>query len=164
MNTDQIKKQIVLKAKRERVWKAISDSAAFGTWFGAELDGPFVEGEWLAGRIAMTKVDSEVAKLQEPAVGMALYMLIVRVEPLQRFAFRWHVFPVEAGRDYKKELTTLVTFELSDTEGGTLLTITESGFDQLPADRRAEAFNSNDGGWTHQTKLIEKYLALEGQR
>jgi hypothetical protein len=53
---------------------------------------------------------------------------------------------------------TLVTFELSEVEGGTLLTITESGFDQIPIERRAQAYKANDGGWTHQAKLIEKYL------
>jgi hypothetical protein len=53
---------------------------------------------------------------------------------------------------------TLVTFELSEADGGTLLTITESGFDQIPVERRAQAFKANDGGWTHQTKLVEKYL------
>ena len=46
----------------------------------------------------------------------------------------------------------------SEIDGGTLLTITESGFEQIPMQRRAQAFKANDGGWTHQTKLIEKYL------
>jgi hypothetical protein len=40
-----------------------------------------------------------------------------------------------------------------------LLTITESGFDRVPLDRRAEAFESNEQGWTIQATLIEKYLA-----
>jgi uncharacterized protein YndB with AHSA1/START domain len=163
MSTDQIQKQILLKAPRDRVWHAITDSKSFGTWFGAEIDGPFIEGEWATGRIAMTQVDAVVAKMQEPAVGMALYMLIETIEPMQRFAFRWHAFPVEPGRDYKQELTTLVTFELGEAEGGTLLVITESGFDQLPPSRREQAFDSNSEGWGHQTRLIEKYLARKEQ-
>jgi uncharacterized protein YndB with AHSA1/START domain len=163
MNTDQIKKQVLLKATRERVWHAIIDTAAFGTWFGAEFDGPFVEGEWLIGRIAQTKVDAEVAKMQEPMVGVAFHVLVERIEPMRRFAFRWHPSAVEEGRDYSKEPTTLVTFELADADDGILLTITESGFEQLPAARRAESFESNEGGWTHQVRLIEKYLALEGR-
>ena len=56
---------------------------------------------------------------------------------------------------------TLVTFELTEVEGGTLLTITEEGFEHIPLARRAKALEANDGGWTHQSKLIEKYLALE---
>ena len=53
-----------------------------------------------------------------------------------------------------------MVFELKEVPGGTELTITESGFDRVPLARRAEAFKANEGGWTHQTRLIEKYLAL----
>jgi uncharacterized protein YndB with AHSA1/START domain len=159
MNTDRIEKKIVLKASREKVWHAISDSRQFGAWFGAELDGPFVAGEWLTARIAPTQVDLEVAKLQEPHAGTPWRMLVETIEPMQRFAFRWHPFAIDKTKDYSDEPTTLVTFTLSDAEGGTLLTITESGFDALPPSRRAEAFKANEGGWEHQCKLIEKYLA-----
>jgi hypothetical protein len=53
---------------------------------------------------------------------------------------------------------TLVEFRLEEALQGTLLTITESGFDRIPLERRAKAFTSNEGGWAHQLKLIEKYL------
>ena len=158
MNADQIQKKIVLKASRERVWQAISDSSCFGSWFGVEFDGPFVAGLPLRGRIVPTKVDPEVAKLQEPHTGKPFQIVVETVEPMQRFAFRWHPFAIDPSHDYSQEPMTMVTFELSETEHGTLLTITESGFDQIPLARRAQAFQANDGGWTHQTKLIEKYL------
>jgi uncharacterized protein YndB with AHSA1/START domain len=163
MSTDRIEKKIVLKAPRERVWRAISDSKQFGDWFGAELDGPFVAGEWLAGRIAPTKVDPEVAKLQEPHAGTPWRILVESIEPMQRLAFRWHPFAIDKTKDYSDEPTTLVTFTLGDAEGGTLLTITESGFDQLPPARRDQAFKANEGGWEHQCKLIEKYLARDAR-
>lgn len=161
MHTDRIEKKIVLKAARERVWRAISDSNRFGTWFGVEFEGPFVEGSWLVGKIAPTKVDPEVAKLQEPAAGLAFRILVEHIEPMKRFSFRWHPFALDPNYDYSKEPTTLVTFELTDADDGILLTITESGFDQIPLARRAQAFDANDGGWAHQTKLIEKYLAIQ---
>jgi uncharacterized protein YndB with AHSA1/START domain len=160
MSTDRIEKTIVLKAPRERVWNAISDSSQFGAWFGVDFDGAFVTGQWLGGRITPTTVDPEVAKLQEPHKGTAFNILIERIEPMDRFAFRWHPFAIDPQQDYSKEPTTLVTFTLDDADGGVLLTITESGFDQLPADRRADAFTANEGGWEHQTRLIEKYLSL----
>ena len=53
---------------------------------------------------------------------------------------------------------TLIVFQLDEVEGGTQLTITESGFDQIPLERRAEAFKMNTGGWEAQAKLIEKYV------
>lgn len=45
-------------------------------------------------------------------------------------------------------------------QGGarTLLLLTESGFDAIPAARRDEAFRMNDGGWTEQMKNIETYV------
>ncbi|MEX0887211.1 MAG: SRPBCC family protein [Phycisphaeraceae bacterium] len=162
MNTDLIQKTIILNSSRERVWHAISDSGCFGAWFGAEFDGPFVVGSQMAGRIAPTQVDPEVAKLQAPHKGRRLEIRVECIEPMTRFSFRWHPFAIDPSYDYSQEPMTLVTFELSDVAEGIRLTITESGFDQIPIERRAQAFTANDGGWTHQTKLIEKYLARQG--
>jgi uncharacterized protein YndB with AHSA1/START domain len=158
MNTDRIEKRIVLRASRERVWSAISDAKQFGTWFGIEFEGDFVAGVPLKGTMVPTKVDAEIAKMQEPFSGMAFHIFVERIEPMRVFAFRWHPYAVEPEKDYTKEQTTLVTFELEEAPGGTSLTIIESGFDQIPLERRAEAFTSNDRGWTEQTKLIQKYL------
>ena len=116
------------------------------------------------GRIVPTKVDPEVAKLQEPHTGRSFRLYVEQIEPMKRFSFRWHPFAIDSSYDYSKELTTLVTFELTEIDGGVLLTITESGFDQIPIARRAQAFEANEGGWTHQVKLIAKYLAGEGRR
>ncbi|HEY6080811.1 MAG TPA: hypothetical protein VIW29_18480 [Polyangiaceae bacterium] len=60
-STDRIQKQVVLRASRQRVWSALTDSKQFGAWFGVELDGPFVAGQGLSGRIVPTQVDAEVA-------------------------------------------------------------------------------------------------------
>lgn len=163
MSSDRIEKQIILKASRERVWQAVSDSARFGAWFGVEFDGPFVEGSPLTGRITPTKVDPEIARLQEPARGMAFSILVERIEPMERFSFRWRPFAIDPHYDYSQEPMTLVVFELRDAGDGVLLTITESGFDQIPVSRRARAFEANEEGWAHQTRLIEKYLAREQQ-
>jgi hypothetical protein len=61
--------------------------------------------------------------------------------------------------DYSKEAPTLVEFRLEKTATGTLLVLTESGFDKIPAERRLEAFQRNDGGWTAQIKNIENHVA-----
>ena len=157
--SDYIEKKITLRAPVGRVWRAISDSAQFGAWFGVRFDGPFVPGQPISGRIAPTQADPEVAKLQKPYEGRAFDITIDRIEPERLFSFRWHPFAIEPGVDYSKEPFTLVVFELAKVAGGTLLTITESGFDGIPLERRAAAFTANEGGWEHQTKLIEKYLA-----
>jgi uncharacterized protein YndB with AHSA1/START domain len=160
MNTDRIEKKILLRAPRERVWRAISDAKEFGSWFGVAFDGPFAEGTHLTGKITPTRVDAEVAKMQEPYSGKAFDWTVERIEPIRRISFRWHPFAVEAGVDYSKEPTTLIEFELADAADGILLTISESGFDQIPLVRRAKAFTANERGWEIQTTLIEKYLVL----
>jgi uncharacterized protein YndB with AHSA1/START domain len=157
--TDRIEKKILLRAPRERVWGAISDARQFGTWFGVEFDGEFVAGARLTGKITPTKVDPEVARSQQPYSGKAFEVEVDRIEPMRLLSFRWHPFAVEPGVDYSKESATLVAFELEPAAGGTMLTITESGFDRIPLARRAQAFASNDQGWLAQTKLLEKYLA-----
>jgi uncharacterized protein YndB with AHSA1/START domain len=161
MSTDRIDKQILLRATRERVWRAVSDAKEFGSWFGVAFDGPFAAGTRVTGRIVPTTVDAEVAKMQEPYAGKAYDWTVERIEPMQRISFRWHPYAVEEGVDYSKEPTTLIEFELVDAPGGILLKISESGFDQIPLARRAKAFKANEGGWQMQTRLIEKYLAAK---
>ena len=160
MNTDRIEKKVLLKASRERVWRAISEADQFGRWFGVDFDGPFVAGEPLSGRIVPTQVDPEVAKLQAPHAGQPFAIVVDAIEPMQRFAFRWHPFAIDPALDYSREEMTLVEFLLEDADDGVLLTIRESGFDRIPPARRAQAFAANDGGWAHQSRLIAKYLAL----
>ena len=163
MESDRIEKRIILKAPLERVWRAIADPARFGQWFGVEIDGPFVAGRETVGRIVPTKVDPGVARLQEAHRGKTWRVLVDRIEPMALFSFRWRPYAVDPAHDYSEEPMTLVTFEMSEVEGGTLLTIAELGFEHLPLDRRSKARDANDAGWTHQSRLIEKYLALEAQ-
>ena len=158
-STDCIRKKILLRAPLERVWRAISDSREFGTWFGVELHGAFAAGAPITGTLVPTKADPEVAKLQEPYAGVAFQFEVDRIEPMRLFSFRWHPFAIDPGVDYSAEEPTLVSFELEEAAGGTMLTVTESGFDRILLERRARAFAANEGGWEHQTKLVAKYLA-----
>lgn len=159
-DTDRIEKKVMLRAPRERVWRAISDARQFGSWFGVEFGGPFVAGATMIGKIVPTTVDLEVAKRQQQYEGVKFEFAIDRIEPRRLFSFRWHPFAVEPGVHYSKEPATLVTFELEEAAGGTMLTVTESGFDRIPLERRAKAFAANEQGWASQIKLIEKYLSL----
>ncbi len=158
-DTDRIQKVVTLKAPVERVWRAITDASEFGSWFGALFEGAFRPGTPIKGKIVPTKADPELAKMQEPYAGAAIDFTVDRIEPMRLFSFRWHPFAVDPAVDYSTEPTTLVVFELEPVAGGTRLTITESGFDRLPLARRAQAYESNEGGWTAQVTLITKYLA-----
>ncbi len=159
MNTDRIEKKIHLRAPRERVWRALSNSEEFGTWFGVKFDSPFVPGARMRGVLVGTAADAEVARLQSEHKGKAFEIVIEQMEPERLFSFRWHPHAVEPDVDYSAEPMTLVAFLLEEAEDGVLLTLTESGFDQIPLARRAKAFTANEGGWGLMVQVLGKYVS-----
>ena len=159
MNTDRIEKKILLHAPLARVWRALTDSAEFGAWFGVQFEGPFEAGHAMHGRIVGTTVDPAIAKMQEPMKDKAFEITIERMVPEKLFSFRWHPHAIEPGVDYSAEPSTLVSFTLEQKADGVELTVTESGFDQIPLARRAQAFTANEQGWAIQMLLISQYLA-----
>jgi len=166
--TDRIEKRVMLRAPLARVWKAISDSSEFGRWFGAKLDGPFVPGAKLRGTFAEDlRADAIVAfqkQLGLPPSAVKLpapndvFCTVEQVEPNRYLSFRWIPYGIDAAVDPASEPTTLVEFHLEETDGATLLTIVESGFDKVPAHRRERAFLMNDAGWTEQAKNLQAHV------
>jgi uncharacterized protein YndB with AHSA1/START domain len=145
---DRIEKRIELKAPVSRVWRALTDYREFGEWFRVKVDGPFVAGQVSTGHITYPGYEH----LKWEAV-------VQKMEPERLFSFTWHPNAIDANKDYSQETPTLVEFRLEKAGDGTLLVLTESGFDKLPADRRFEAFRGNEGGWTEQMKNIETHVA-----
>jgi uncharacterized protein YndB with AHSA1/START domain len=148
MANDRIEKRIELKAPISRVWRALTDYREFGQWFRVKLDGPFVPGQVSRGHLTYPGYEN----LKWEAV-------IRKMEPERLFSFTWHPYAIDGNKDYSNETPTLVEFRLEKTATGTLLLLTESGFDKVPGDRRLEAFRMNDGGWTEQMKNIENHVA-----
>lgn len=159
MNPDRIEKKILLRAPQKRVWRAVSDSAEFGAWFGVKFEGPFAPGTHAQGKIVGTTVDAEIAKAQKQFEATPFEITIDRIEPERLFSFRWHPNAVDPSVDYSQEPTTLVVFTLEEVPGGTMLTVTESGFERVPLARRAKAFTANEQGWGAVVTLIERYVA-----
>jgi uncharacterized protein YndB with AHSA1/START domain len=157
-STDRVEKKLLLRAPIHRVWDAIADATAFGEWFGMEFAQPFAAGTVAKGVIRPTKCDDDIARVQEKYDGMPLELHVEQVEPMRLFSYRWHPFAIDRSVDYSGEPMTLVTFELEPAEGGTLLTLTESGFDALPLGRRTDAFEANEEGWEAIVPLIGNYL------
>jgi uncharacterized protein YndB with AHSA1/START domain len=158
MSTDRIEKKVLLRAPLKRVWNALADSAEFGSWFGMKFDGPFVPGARMRGVIVPTNVNADVAKAQQKYEGISVEITIEKMEPERLFSFRWHPYAIEPGVDYSAEPTTLIVFVLEQMKEGVMLTVTESGFDQIPLTRRAKAFTANEEGWGMVLKLIEEYF------
>jgi uncharacterized protein YndB with AHSA1/START domain len=146
-STDRIEKQVLLRAPRSRVWRALTDTRAFGEWFGVDLPGTFAPGARMLGKITHPGYEH-----------LTFDITIERMEPERLFSWRWHPNAIDAGKDYSAEPTTLIVFELEEAEGGTLLTVTESGFDAIPPERREEAYRGNEGGWEWQMQSIKKYV------
>ena len=148
-DTDRIERSIDMKATRARVWRALSDPAEFGSWFGVKLAGQaFVAGEWMRGHITHPGYEH----LQFEA-------RVERVDPEQLLSFWWHPYGIDPKVDYSQEEPTLVTFTLMDApDGGTRLTVVESGFDKVPAARREEAFRMNSQGWDAQVGNIARHV------
>jgi uncharacterized protein YndB with AHSA1/START domain len=145
---DRIEKQVQLKAPRARVWRALTDMQEFGTWFGVNLSGTVAPGAKLRGPVTVKGYEHVIMEVT-----------VETVEPEKLFSFRWHPYAIDPNMDYSSEPTTLVAFTLQDADGGTLLTVVESGFDRIPASRRAQAFEMNSGGWAAQMENITRHLS-----
>jgi len=157
---DTIRKEILLKAPLERVWNAIANASEFGAWFGMRFDQPeFRPHSLMTGFIKPTEVNDDVAAAQKPYEGTAFEFRVNDIVPMKSISFSWHPYAVDKTHDYSDEPMTLITFTLEEAAGGTRLVLTESGFDRIPLERRAEAFRMNEGGWAMQMRLIEAYLA-----
>src|SRR5713101_6625525 len=116
-STDRIEKRNELNAPPARVWRALTDHREFGEWFGVNLEAPFVPGKPTRGRITYPGYEH-----------LVMEVVVQKMETERLFSFRWHPYAVDATVDYSKEPTTLVEFKLEKTAVGTMLVVTESGF------------------------------------
>lgn len=144
---NRIEKRIELKAPVSRVWRALTDSREFGEWFKVKFEEPFVAGQSADGQITHPGYEH-----------LRMTIVVQKIEPERLFSHTWDPYAVDTKKDYSKEAPTLVEFRLEKTATGTLLVVTESGFDQIPSDRRLEAFRKNDNGWAQQMKNIESHV------
>jgi len=145
--SNRIEKSIELKAPVSRVWRALVDHREFGEWFRVKLEAPFETGKVSEGHIMY------------PGYEHLLWRVTIKaIEPERRFAFSWHPYAVDNTVDYEDETPTLVEFILEPTATGTLLRVTETGFDKIPDWRRAEAFRMNDDGWAIQVENIRRHV------
>lgn len=147
MEQNRIEKHVDLKAPPSRVWKALTDHKEFGQWFGVKLEEPFVVGKTVAGKLTYPGFEH-----------MQWAVDVMKMEPERLFSFTWHPYAIDVTVDYSKETPTLVEFKLEATSSGTHLTLTELGFENIPANRRLEAFRMDEEGWIEQMENIAKYV------
>ena len=150
MNTiaDTIEKTIVINAPQDRVYRAVTDSAEFGSWFCNGVTGDFEIGE-------------------QPVIHEDKYgnfrLAIIAKDPITYFAYRWvsgtAFIPKGFEDDPLGHPNTLVEFFFEEAEGGTRVTVKESGFASLPDSYAAQNLEDNTGGWEYQLNALNEYLA-----
>ena len=144
----RIERRIELNAPVSSVWRALTDHREFGEWFRVKLEGPFVPGQISRGRIT------------HPGYEHVTWQATVqKMEPERLFSFTWNPYAIDPDLDYAQEPPTLIEFKLEETPDGTLLLLTESGFEKIPDNRRAEAFRMNERGWTTQMENIKRHVS-----
>ncbi|MGA3403767.1 MAG: SRPBCC family protein [Acetobacteraceae bacterium] len=144
---DRIEKRIELTVPVARVWRALTDYREFGTWFRVALEGPFVAGQEVRGRITYPGYEH-----------LVMTVTVQSVQPEWLFSFTWHPYAIDPDTDYSSEPPTLVEFKLTPLPTGTMLVVTESGFAALPVHRRDEAFRMNTRGWSSQMENISQHV------
>ena len=145
--SEMIEKSIEIAAPVSRVWGALTDSQQFGEWFRVKLEGPFVAGQPVGGFITWPGYEH-----------LRMEVVAQKIEPETYFSYTWHPYAIDPKVDYSGETPTLVEFRLEPTEKGTLLTVIESGFENVPEWRRAEAFRMNSNGWAQQVGNVREYV------
>jgi uncharacterized protein YndB with AHSA1/START domain len=146
MDSNRIEKQILIAVPLSRIWLALTDHTQFGEWFRVKIDAPFAPGKPSTGFMTWPGYEH-----------IPWNAVIQKIDPEHTFSYTWHPYAVDPKVDYTAEEPTLVEFKLAPTDTGTLLTVIESGFEHIPAQRRAEAILRNTGGWTQQLENIKTY-------
>jgi uncharacterized protein YndB with AHSA1/START domain len=148
-STDRIERRVLINGTRARVWRAISNAPELGEWFGVDFKGKaFAAGKPIQGKITYPGYEH-----------LTMEVVIEKIVPERLLSWRWHPAAIDPAVDYSQEPTTLVEFELEEVEGGTMVSVVESGLDKIPLERRATVFRLNTSGWDEQMENIKKYVA-----
>ena len=136
---DRIERTVHIAHPPSRVWAALTTAEGLGTWFGnsATIDlrpGGSAHMSWTSG----DQKDMRIERVEEPTV----------------FGFTWSIY----GLPDDDERRTYVEFTLEPVDGGTRLTVVESGFAQLPDDAHRAAFGGNVDGWGRELAELVAYV------
>ena len=142
-----IQKQTLIHAPRARVWHALTNPAQFAQWFGAEFTGSFQPG------VRLEMVSTGQCSSGDGSSDQPFFILVDRLEPEHFFSWSWSPGSALPGQEI-----TRVEFRLEEVDGGTLVSVTESGFDQISLARRAKAFEENSSGWQHQLHSLAQHV------
>lgn len=145
-DTNRIDRTIDVNAPPDRVWRALTTAADLATWFHVRIEGEIAPGS----EVWMTSTSPGYE-------GQRFLVRVTEMTPPRRFAWQWHPGAVDPAIDYSKEPWTTVTFTLEPSGGGTRLSVSETGFNEISVARRAKVFADNSGGWTEVIVWIQQH-------
>jgi len=136
---DRIERTVQLAHPPAKVWAALTTAEGLAAWFGdqAAIDlrpGGQARMTWSGGHTTRIRVE----RVEEPAV----------------FGFTWQI----SGLPEDDPRRTYVEFTLEPAGEGTRLTVTESGFAQLPGEAFRQAYDGNTEGWAKELGELAAYL------
>ena len=134
-----ITRTLDLAHPQEKVWAALTTLDGITGWFGSQADGEMTPGH----DVTMRWDDGATATLA-----------IQRVDPMSVFAYSWRISGAPEGDPRR----TYVEFTLEPTAAGTLLTVIESGFAQLPDAWLEPSYEGNVRGWRSELDELVAYL------
>jgi uncharacterized protein YndB with AHSA1/START domain len=137
---DRIERTVELAHPPERVWAALTTAEGLAAWFGDEA--------------AIDLRPGGAARMRWSGEGYTAHMQVERVEEPAVFGFTWPIF----GLPDDDPRRTYVEFTLEPAGGGTRLTVTESGFAQLPGDICRKAYDGNTDGWAKELGELAAWL------
>ena len=136
-----ITRTLDLPHPQEQVWRALTTLDGITGWFGSHAHGEVAPGH-----------DVEV-RWEQYDDGQATLAVKV-VEPMSVFAFCWGISGAPEGDPRR----TYVEFALEATPSGTRLTVTESGFAQLPDEWLEPSYQGNIEGWRAELDELVAFL------
>jgi len=143
MSQNTIKREISIQASQAQIFAAITDPEQLVKWFPDTVEGNLQpDNQAIFGF-------GEHGKNQ---------VYVVACNPHDYFAYRWVPATHFLG-DVLSVPNTLVEFHISEQSNGAChVTVTESGFADLPAATKESSFKQNSGGWDFMMDRLTQYM------
>ncbi len=143
-----IERKIEIHATKEKIYNTITDSEQLVKWFPETIDGTVAVGE-------------------QPIFGFGEHgkarILVVAANPHEYFSYRW--VPGANNHsvaDVNTVQTTLVEFKIAESgDNICIVTLTETGFAELPSEMGEAAFGQNSNGWDFMLGRLGKRFSAE---
>jgi uncharacterized protein YndB with AHSA1/START domain len=136
-----ITRTLDLAHPQEKVWRALTTIDGLTSWFGSHAEGEVTPGHDV--RMRWEQYDNGEQTLA-----------IKVVDPMSVFAYCWGISGAPDGDPRQ----TYVEFALTPTASGTQLTVTETGFAQLPDQWLEPSYEGNVKGWRSELDELAAYL------